>query len=108
MNNEVTLNVISEPQDHFTVDDDHYLKSLISDKRKGPLAVSVIIKDDMKQICSEVMAHWYNIKENDNTNYEKRFFDEKWKVLDNRHQGQIEYEEAQKFVRDYIGGMIQI
>ena len=48
MNNEVTLNVISEPQDHFTVDDDHYLKSLISDKRKGPLAVSVIIKDDMK------------------------------------------------------------
>ena len=41
----------------------------------------------MKQICAEVMAHWYNIKGQDYANYEKRFFDEKWKVLDNRHQG---------------------
>ena len=87
MKGEMTLNVVQEPMDHFTIDDDHYLRDLLAEKRKGPLAVSVILKDDMKTICAEVMSHWYNLHGAENTAYENKNFDAKWKVLDNRHQG---------------------
>jgi hypothetical protein len=41
----------------------------------------------MGDICREVMAHWYNIKDQDYEDYYNKFFDEKWKQLDNSNMG---------------------
>mgnify|MGYP002396078329 CR=1 FL=1 len=106
MKGEITLNVVMEPQDHFNAEDDSYLGNILSEKRKGPLEVSVILKDDMKDVCKDLMAHWYNLKGAEYDEYQRINFEKKWEVLDNRHAGQIYYEEAKKFIRDYIGGTI--
>ena len=62
----------------------------------------------MKDITKEVMDHWYNVRGKDYDNYQARFFDKKWAVLDNSGKGQIEFDEGLKFVRDFISGMIQL
>ena len=51
MKSEMELSVVNEPSEHFNTDDDAWLGGLLSDKRKGPLEVSVLLKDDMKEIC---------------------------------------------------------
>ena len=63
MKGEMTLNVVMEPAEHFTAEDDSYLGNILSDHRKGPLEVSVILKDDMKDVCKDLMGHWYNLKD---------------------------------------------
>ena len=62
MSGPVELNVIEEPMDHFTTFDDSYLKQLLNDNMKGSGYNTYIIKDDMKNVAEQVMAHWYNIK----------------------------------------------
>ena len=106
MQGPITLNVINEPMDHFTTEDDGFLKSLIDDKKKGEGYKTVLLKDDMKSVASTVMSHWYNIQGTELSNYMARFFDQKWAVLDNSNKGEIDYDESIKFVRDFIGGMI--
>ena len=54
------------------------------------------------------MGHWYNVKGDELKDYKTRFFDKKWSVLDPRQKGQIEFDEAMKFVRDFISGMVQL
>ena len=87
MKDEMTLNVVMEPSEHFTAEDDSYLGHLLDEKRKGPLELSVILKDDMKEICKDLVGHWYNLKDAEYTNYENVNFDKKWEVLDNKHAG---------------------
>ena len=87
MKDEMTLNVVMEPSEHFTAEDDSYLGNLLDEKRKGPLELSVILKDDMKEICKDLVGHWYNLKDAEYTNYESVNFDKKWEVLDNKHAG---------------------
>ena len=87
MKDEMTLNVVMEPSEHFTAEDDSYLGALLDEKRKGPLELSVILKDDMKEICKDLVGHWYNLKDGEYTNYENVNFDKKWEVLDNKHAG---------------------
>ena len=106
MQGPVELSVVTEPMDHFTTFDDNYLTKLISEQKKGTGYEAVLLKDGMKQVATEVMAHWYNIKGADLENYMSRFFDVKWKVLDNRNKGQIEFDEGIKFIRDFISGMV--
>ena len=62
MKGEVQLNVMAEPMEHFTTFDDNYLSSLISSHKTGDGLSAVVLKDNMKDVCKEVMAHWYNIK----------------------------------------------
>jgi len=66
MKKNIELNVVEEPMDHFTTDDDNYLKRLVEEKKKGESFRAVIVKDDMMQICDDVMGHWFNIKGQDN------------------------------------------
>ncbi len=44
------------------------------------------MKEDMKLVSNEVMAHWYNIKGNDLVEYSNRFFDQKWNNFDSTHR----------------------
>ena len=94
--------------DHFTNEDDNFLHRIISDKQKGEGIRAVILKDDMKDVTSQVMAHWFNVKDGDLQAYMQKNFDSKWKVLDQKGMGQIEIEDGVKFVRDFIGGTIQL
>ena len=87
MKGEIELNVVEEPMDHFTTEDDSFLHRLISDKQKGEGATAVILKSDMKEVAGEVMAHWYNIKGADFEQYMTKNFDSKWKTLDQSHMG---------------------
>jgi len=41
----------------------------------------------MKDITKEVMDHWYNVRGEDYTNYQNRYFEKKWGVLDNSGKG---------------------
>ena len=61
MSNEVILNVIQEPQDHFTAEDDSYLHKLISPKEKGEGASCAVLKEGMMEVGNEIMGHWYNL-----------------------------------------------
>ena len=106
MKGEMELDVIEEPQDHLTVEDDKWLEELLTEKRKGPLEVSVILKDDMKDICKQVMAHWYNVKGKDFKRYAEENFDTKWSAMDNNKKGQIFYEEGKRFIKDFTLGII--
>ena len=60
----------------------------------------------MKLIGEEIMAHWYGIKGKDYIDYMNRYFDEKWQTVDSRGKGQIDIDEADKFIRDFISGMV--
>jgi len=62
----------------------------------------------MMTICDDVMAHWFNVKAQDNQNYKNRFFFEKWKTMDNSGKGEVNVDESVKFIRDYISGMVQV
>ena len=83
----MTLDLVSEPMDHFTVEDDSFLKTLLNEKKKGEGYNTVIIKDDMKDIAKDVMGHWYAVKGGDFTDFMSKNFDKKWAVLDNRGKG---------------------
>ena len=61
MKGTIELNIINEPMDHFTMEDDNFLKSLIEEKKKGEGYKSVLLKDDMKAVAATVMKHWYNV-----------------------------------------------
>ena len=104
----MTLDLVAEPMDHFTTEDDAFLHKLLNEKKKGTGYETVIIKDDMKDIAKDVMDHWYAVKGADFQDFMTKNFDKKWSVLDNRGKGQIEYDEGLKFIRDFIGGMIQL
>ena len=52
MQGNITLNVVEEPMDHFTTEDDSFLHRLINEKGKGEGYNQVILKDDMKQVVS--------------------------------------------------------
>lgn len=108
MKKDVELNIIVEPMDHFSNEDDTFLSNLLRENQSGSGANVVYVKSKMKGVAREVMEHWYNLHGADLDNYMDRFFDNKWKVLDNRNKGQIELEEGMKFIRDFISGMIQI
>jgi hypothetical protein len=54
------------------------LKLLISKKKKGESFRAVVLKNDMKLIGEDIMAHWYGIKGKDYIDYMNRYFDEKW------------------------------
>ena len=62
MNSEMTLDIVAEPMDHFTTEDDAFLHKLLNEKKKGEGYNTVIIKDDMKDIAKDVMDHWYAVK----------------------------------------------
>ena len=94
MKGEMTLNVVTEPQDHFTTDDDTYLHKLLDEKKKGEGYSTTVLKTDMDDICRTVMSHWYNFKDAEYDEYKAKNFDQKWKELDNNNMGQLEYEEA--------------
>ena len=78
MQNPMELNIILEPMDHFTQEDESFLQKLISKKKKGESFRAVVLKNDMKLIGEEIMAHWYGIKGKDYIDYMNRYFDEKW------------------------------
>ena len=92
--------------DHFTQEDESFLQKLINKKKKGESFRAVVSKNDMKLIGEEVMDHWYGIKGKDYIDYMNRYFDEKWTSFDSRGKGQIDIDEADKFVRDFISGMV--
>ena len=102
------LNVILEPMDHFTQEDESFLQKLISKKKKGESFRAVVLKNDMKLIGEEVMKHWYGIKGKDYLDYMNRYFDEKWNAFDARGKDQIDIDEADKFIREFISGMVQL
>lgn len=108
MKGTIELNVVEEPMDHFTTEDDNYLKKLVEDKKRGESFRAVVVKDDMMTICTDVMAHWFNVKGQDNQNYMNRYFFAKWNNMDNSGKGEIQIDEAIKFIRDYISGMVQV
>jgi hypothetical protein len=81
---------------------------LISPKEKGNGAACVVLKTDMKEITDHIMGHWYNLHGADLNDFNNKFFDIKWYSLDENHKGQVECDESKKFVRDLIGGMIQL
>ena len=87
MKGTVELSVVTEPMDHFTTFDDNYLQKLINEQKKGAGYEAVLLKDGMRQVATEVMGHWYNVKGGDLADYMSRFFDSKWAVLDNRNKG---------------------
>ena len=62
MKGTIELNIINEPMEHFTTDDDGFLKSLIEEKKKGEGYKSVLLKEDMKTVAGTVMKHWYNVE----------------------------------------------
>lgn len=108
MNGQIELNVFEEPMDHFTTDDDNYLKRLVEEKKRGESFKAVVVKDDMIGICNDVMGHWFNVKGEDNQKYLNRYFFEKWNSMDNSGKGEIAIDESVKFIRDYISGMVQV
>ena len=108
MKGEVQLNVVSEPNEHFTTFDDSYLHKLLDEQKKGSGATTVLPKDGMKKVATEVMKHWYNLGEGDMQDFMQRNFDAKWKVLDTSNKQEIDYDEGTKFIRDFIGGIIQL
>lgn len=65
MQEDIHLNVVNEPMEHYTNDDDIYLDELIKKKKKGYDYMTILMKDDLKYICKKVMSHWYNIKGDD-------------------------------------------
>ena len=81
MKGEMTLSVVTEPMDHFTTEDEAYLKKLLDSKKKDDGSKSVVLRDDMQEVARDVMAHWYNIKGQDFDAYYNRFFSDQW----NRH-----------------------
>ena len=50
MKGEVTLNVVTEPMDHFTTFDDNYLSSLLSENKKGSGYNTVVLKEGMENV----------------------------------------------------------
>ena len=66
MKGPIELNVFEEPMEHFTTEDDNYLKRLVDEKKKGESYTAVVVKDDMMAICTDVMSHWFNVKGQDN------------------------------------------
>jgi len=94
--------------EHFTTEDDSYLRRLVDEKKKGESFRAVVVKDDMMGICNDVMAHWFNVKGTDNQNYMNRHFFDKWNNMDNSGKGEINIDESIKFIRDYISGMVQV
>ena len=79
---------------------------MINEKEKKSGNLTVVVKADMKEIATNVMNHWYNVKGKDLDNFFKKNFDEKWNVLDNNGRGEIQFDEGIKFIRDLISGMI--
>ena len=108
MQEEIHLNIVNEPMEHYTNEDDIYLDELIKKKKKGESYMSVVLKDDMKYICKKVMNHWYNIKSDDYKQYQNKYFNDKWDRMDPGNKGQLEVDEAKKFIRDFISAEIQL
>ena len=108
MKSDMILSVIEQPMDHFTTEDDAFLRKLLDAKKKGEGYKTALLRDDMQEVCRDVMEHWYNIKGKDYENYFQRFFADKWKLHDTSSQGQLEYDEAMKFIRDFGGAVITL
>ena len=106
MQGPITLNIVEEPMEHFTNEDDTFLSNLIREKKKGEGYKAVLLKKDMIDVASTVMGHWYNLHEADMANYLDKNFNTKWEGFDNNNKGEIDYDEGMKFIRDFISGMV--
>ena len=52
------------------------------------------------------MAHWFNIKGQDYNEYTNQNFNNKWDRMDPGSKGQVELDEAKKFIRDFVSATI--
>ena len=43
----MTLSVVTEPMEHYTTEDESYLKKLLESKKKGEGYKAAILRDDM-------------------------------------------------------------